>query len=84
METIKTLKEEIKATPNKLSIVKAINKLGCESLTGVSHIDTTEVFNFLDDMELYELGEIADILRTEQRHNKIFKGATDFYSKKGI
>lgn len=47
---------------SNLSIRQAIEKLGIESLCGVSHIDSTEIWDFIDMMTNSEIEEIYSII----------------------
>jgi hypothetical protein len=63
-----------------LSIRKAIESLGVESLCGVSEIDSLEVYDFMESMEDYEIEEIYNLVKREKEHNKLMQGQTNFYN----
>ncbi len=63
-EEFEALKQKVLAYP-VVDIKKVIDKLGTESLTGVSNIKEEEVVEFLGMMELHEVGEILKALQSE-------------------
>lgn len=62
-EEFEALKQKVLAYP-VVDIKKVIDKLGAESLTGVSNIKEEEVVEFLGMMELHEVGEILKALQS--------------------
>jgi hypothetical protein len=70
------LKQKLLTYPPS-DVVSAINKLGVESLCGVSEIEPEEVGDFLDMMEEYQLAEILGVLdKTDE--SKLKEGEVDY------